>query len=102
MSRDRFMVLDAQKAVVPADISTWSDFLDGDGKRVGRTEVGEASVSTVFLGVDHSFGDGPPLWFETMIFGGPFDQETWRYTTWAEAEAGHGRIVGALREGREP
>lgn len=25
-------------------------------------------VSTVFLGIDHSFGFGPPLLFETMVF----------------------------------
>jgi hypothetical protein len=30
-------------------------------------------VSTVFLGTNHSFGFEPPLLFETMIFGGRFD-----------------------------
>ena len=25
-------------------------------------------VSTVWLGLDHSFGDGPPLIYETMVF----------------------------------
>jgi len=24
-----------------------------------------------------------------MIFGGQYDQEMWRYTTWNEAEEGH-------------
>lgn len=26
-------------------------------------------VSTVFLGLDHQYGEGPPLVFETMVFG---------------------------------
>jgi hypothetical protein len=46
-------------------------------------------VSTVFLGLDHSFGEGPPQLFETMIFGGEHDEYQERYSTWDEAEAGH-------------
>ena len=46
-------------------------------------------VSTVFLGLDHQWGNGPPLLFETMIFGGPHDQNQRRYSTWGEAEDGH-------------
>jgi hypothetical protein len=62
-------------------------------------------VSTVFLGLDHGWGDDEdPLLFETMVFGGPNDQDCIRYTTWAEAERGHFATVGALeaRLGRQP
>jgi hypothetical protein len=63
-------------------------------------------VSTVFLGLDHQWGDGPPLVFETMIFGGEHDQYQERYSTWDEAEAGHKQGVRAGRravhgEGRQ-
>ena len=96
------MVLDEDHNLVPADLFTWARFFDeSDARRVGSDEVGEARVSTVFLGIDHGFG-GPPLWFETMIFGGPHDNGTWRYTTWDEAAVGHRRIVSALQEGRDP
>jgi predicted cobalt transporter CbtA len=50
-------------------------------------------VSTVWIGIDHRFGDdGPPLIFETMVFNraegwGELDCE--RYSTEAEAVAGH-------------
>jgi hypothetical protein len=51
-------------------------------------------ISTVFLGIDHNhLRQGPPILFETMIFGGPYDQYMDRYCTWAEAEAGHARAV---------
>ena len=30
--------------------------------------VGDYWVSTVWLGLDHAFGEGPPLIFETMVF----------------------------------
>jgi hypothetical protein len=39
------------------------------------------------------------LIFETMIFGGPFDQSQWRYHTEAAALAGHRQLVEALRAG---
>lgn len=50
-------------------------------------------VSTIFLGMDHSMGDGPPLLFETMIFGGEHDQYQRRYTTYEEAQEGHRKAV---------
>jgi hypothetical protein len=55
----------------------------------------------VFLGLDHRFGgSGPPLLFETMIFGGPLDEEMWRYSSWDAAEAGHAAAVRKAREAR--
>lgn len=68
-----------------------------------RTDLpGQVCVSTVWLGIDHSFGEGPPEIWETMIFGGDHDQECWRYSSDESAFAGHARIVQALREGRDP
>ena len=70
--------------------------------RVARTDVrdkqgNECYVSTVFLGLDHQFQpEGPPLIFETMVFGGTHDQWQERYSTWKEAEDGHARIVGMV------
>lgn len=65
--------------------------------------MGEAEVSTVFLALDHShYPSGPPILFETMVFGGPHDEHTDRYATWDEAVAGHNRILAALRDGRNP
>ena len=47
-------------------------------------------VSTVFLGLDHSFmPDGPPVLYETMIFGGAHNGYQDRYTTYEAALAGH-------------
>jgi hypothetical protein len=67
---------------------------DTGARIVAKTRVGESEVSTVFLGIDHQFGEGPPLLFETMVFGGDgMDGHTRRYTTWAEAEAGHAEVV---------
>jgi hypothetical protein len=57
------------------------------------------SISTVFLGIDHNHsGRGPPILWETMIFGGRYDQFQWRYASREEALAGHQRAVELARK----
>jgi hypothetical protein len=87
------------KTLVPTDLMTWAMNYDKGGNRViGYTEFADGVyVSTVFLGMNHQYGDGPPLLFETMVFGGEFDQEQERYSTYEEAEAGHARWVAAVK-----
>jgi hypothetical protein len=71
------------------------------GVRYGKKEI-KVTVSTVFLGLDHSFGGGPPVLFETMVFGMPDGSEYQdRYHTWQEAEAGHREVVRKLRNGEK-
>ena len=54
-------------------------------------------VSTVFLALDHSFGRaGPPLLFETMVFGGKLDGEQERCATWDEAEKMHAKYLARV------
>lgn len=92
---------------------------------VKRTDVGPFFVSTVWLGLDHSFDvEGLPLIFETMVFsqeldwkkeqtftlpngetitlpGGPMlhDYEQWRHSTEEEALDRHQQIVDLIQEG---
>ena len=94
MSNGRYILV-RKKAVPCDDLLTWAKaFEDREARKVARTELGDGVyVSTVFLGLDHSFGQGPPLLFETMVFGGQHDQDMDRYTTWEQAEAGHRATV---------
>jgi len=76
-------------------------------RRVAETWVEGYWVSTVFLVVDHAFGCGPPVLWETVVFlranAGPdelgYEQYQERYTSRADAEAGHKRIVAKLLNG---
>jgi hypothetical protein len=54
---------------VPAPI-VWALLMERDGyERVARDELPDGSeLSTVWLGLDSSYGFGPPLIFETMRF----------------------------------
>ena len=77
-----------------------------DNRRVAESTVGEMWVSTVFLGLNHSYHlGGPPLLFETMVFPSQdnySDMLCWRYSTKAEAEAGHAAVVAGLEAGTAP
>jgi hypothetical protein len=66
-----------------------------------ETPFGAVRVSTVFMGLDHSFGDGPPVLWETLVFGGLWDEYQWRYRSRSDAEAGHTDIVKRIKEGRD-
>ena len=72
-------------------------FEDGSYRHVAEDFVVRGNhpvrVSTVYLGLDHQYGDGPPLIFETMVFGGVFDGEQERYSTLEQAQAGHAAMV---------
>lgn len=92
--------LDANGAPQPAsDILAWGRWFERHARQIAHDFEGPARVSTVFLGLDHRyFGEGPPLLWETMIFGGRHDQWQERYTTRAEAEAGHARALAMVKE----
>lgn len=115
----RAMVFDRQGQ--PISMRRWGELretgLDPDGHygehsyvRVGEDKVGEVTVSTVWLGMDHgwpSFAERQgnqyrPVIFETMIFGGEFDECQRRYRTEAEAAQGHAEAVTDLRAGMRP
>ncbi len=69
-------------------------------RRVAQTFVSkDVRVSTVFLGLDHSWDEGPPVLWETMIFGGIHDDYQERYTSYKDARLGHERAVVLAREG---
>jgi hypothetical protein len=69
-----------------------------DYKQVAVTEIGDVLISTVWLGMDHGYGDGEPMIFETMQFGGECDSDMERYSSLEEAQAGHDAWVRRIQE----
>ena len=91
-------ILEGHNAVLCDDLRAWARWLEGkDARRVKHTKFGKVNVSTVFLGIDHSFGGATPMLFETMVFGGPLDQEQDRYSNWEDAEKGHDAMVERVK-----
>jgi hypothetical protein len=80
-----------------ADLVAWARWYATADRVVARDAVGTLTVSTVFLGLDHNWGLGPPLLWETMVFGLPDDNPMWRYATYDEALTGHAAAVELAR-----
>jgi hypothetical protein len=87
--------------VPDADLLTWAAWYEANASttcRVALTEIGAVRVSTIFLALDHRhLGDGPPLLFETMTFGGERHLARERCSTWQEAEAQHAAAVARVK-----
>ena len=91
------ILVDGVITAVP-DVLTWARWFENSDRRIAFTEVDGVRISTVFLGLNHAFRDDvPPLWFETMVFGGEHDEFMQRYTTLEDAMHGHERVVAMVR-----
>ena len=104
----KYWKLNEDKQPVECGLLEWGEFFGDDEKRrVAYTQTEHFEVSTVFLGLDHSFGrNGPPILFETMIFNRAVAGATesdmreilkgadcFRYASWDDAETGHATAV---------
>lgn len=91
-------------AVQATDLHEWAAWFEAADRRVCRDlDEGDGDkrilVSTVFLGIDHRFfGEGPPILWETMVFGGLLDGEQNRYSSQEEAILGHQEMCMRVSE----
>jgi hypothetical protein len=80
----------------------WAYWFQHAERNLARTVVEDAMVSTVFLGIDHSWGMGPfSILYESMIFAEhdeEIDNDMRRYSTRAEALVGHREMVKMLEQ----
>lgn len=98
MNRPDKYILKDKKAIPCNDILEWGKMMqNNEARRVAFNKIREIDISTVFIGLDHAIY-GSPMIYETMVFGGEMDQETYRYSTWEEAEQGHKEICKKIIE----
>lgn len=88
------------------DPQEWMDYMEKADRIVRQTELYDPScaqgvmVSTVFTGINQAAeGNGPPILFESHVFGGHYQNESQKCSTWNEAEQQHidlcQRVFGA-------
>ena len=93
-----YWILDSDKRPVQtSDVLEWGRFYETQDRIVARSKIGDVQISTVFLGIDHSWDNGTPVLFETMVFGGNHDQYQERCSTWKQAEDMHERACALVR-----
>lgn len=87
----------------PLCLFDWARSFENTDRHIGDDAFNGIRVSTVFMGLDHQHDPtGPPLLYETMVFGGDYNYEFWRHSTEETARVFHEAVVSALREGRLP
>ena len=96
----RLYILSGKLTQQCENFEEWSRLFGIDDRHVAQTIIGTTLVSTVFIGIDHSFGQGPPLLFETLTFykNGSNGDICQRYSTWEEAERGHAQVCADLQK----
>lgn len=82
------------KQLNPISQTQWAEFVkDKSYMRIKMDNITKDTfVSTVWLGIDHSFWNGDPIIFETMIFSDQNKMIDWyqkRYSTLEEALQWH-------------
>jgi hypothetical protein len=90
-------ILEGKTPKIVTDLMTWATWFETADRTVAKDQIGDVRISTVFLGINHQWGNGPPLIFETMIFEGPHDGYQTRSSTWDEAEKQHAEAVALAR-----
>jgi len=94
-------ILDGKRLVKCENLLEWAKHIESDSRCVARTKIKDTLISTVFLGIDHSFNDkGPPILFETAVFVGrcALGQEIYRHETWEEAVKVHREIIARVKK----
>lgn len=84
---ERYYILDKEHKIVPVeDVVQWSKWFEKAERRIRVSRHPMFVVSTIFLGINHSFIPGnPPLFFETAIKEGEFWDVVKRHSTHMEA-----------------
>lgn len=94
-------ILKHRKPIECPNLQKWGRWLQTPyNKRVRGTYVGDAWISTVFLGLDHSHEENAePVLFETMLFaeGDEDDQTCTRTTSWRKALGQHWDMVRKIK-----
>lgn len=84
------------------NIIKWAQAFETSNRAVAKTMVNDdIQVSTVFLGIDHGWGRGEPVLFETMTFAlrcPGIDNDCYRSNTWDQAVNAHHRAVQKARD----
>ena len=105
-------ILDNGFVVSCPNVTKWTAWMEEsfvDGSHwIATDNIQGFRVETVFLGINHNMpGIEPPLWFESMVFresadgthGVRIKYDTLRYSTVADALAGHLSICEKVKSG---
>ena len=95
-----YILVDGEPVAEP-DILKWAQWYETHrfDWHLSDALAESVQVSTAFLSLDHNFGaSGKPVLWESMVFGGELAGECERYTSQADAIAGHAAMCQRVRD----
>lgn len=92
-----YIIGDDGAVITTSSVKEWVKWFETHDRTIALDKLPTCEVSTIFLGIDHAFGEGPSILWETMVFGGKLDGERLRYTSERAALAGHHEMVDRCR-----
>jgi len=81
---------------VEATMNDWIDWQSNHKVHIALDNVvldEPITISTMFFGINLSFDPERLELFETVVFGGEYDERKWRYLSWDDAVNGHNDVV---------
>ncbi len=101
MTTGKYILDESGQPIEETNLIKWAKWMENTkfNHHVADDSIGGVRVSTVFLGLDHAFSGGPPILWETQVFGGPLDGEMIRYSSRETALAGHVGLLAQVRSG---
>lgn len=95
-SNDNYILNEKGEPVAEPNLFAWAKWMEKRERHVADEVINGIRISTVFLGLNHNYGEGAPILWETMLFcDGELDNEMDRCSGSREqAEAMHARNVG--------
>jgi hypothetical protein len=86
----KHFILDTDRRVIEVDLLTWGRWVGTvENRELARTEVRHLLVLTSFAGIDISFGEGSPAFFETRVLDGMDELAYLESSSWHEAVGRH-------------
>ncbi len=85
----------SKKKPIPCSMNEWAIFMTSASNRIiEQNQIGPLLISTIFTGIDHSFGHGEKKLFETTVLGLNNDiQLRWHFSTYNQAIREHRRLT---------
>jgi len=97
------LAADGKTPIEEPDTLKWAWWFEHADRVVRQDRVGDYTISTVFLGIDHNWWGGKPILWETMTFGGcgislaSEDIMQRRYRSYEDALAGHMKVLEGVK-----
>ena len=98
-NNSRYILDQNDNPISEPDLFKWGTWLQKTDRHVGNDEIDGVRVSTIFVGLNLRYAaEGPPVLWETVIFGGKLNGYRVQYSSKEKALSGHNEACEKVRQ----